>query len=56
MIALARTGIEKINSSEVMIIDQLNKVIFIKNIFLGFMNIIDIIKFNDLIIEDAPFK
>lgn len=45
VIALAKTGIEKISNKDVMIMDQLNKVMFINIMFFGFINIIDIIKF-----------
>lgn len=56
MIPLANTGIDKIISIDVTIIDQQYKVRLSKNILFEFMFIIEIVKFIDLIIDDNPFR
>ena len=56
MIPLAKTGTDKINKIEVIIIDQQNKLIQYKFRNLDFIIIRVIIKFIDLIIDDDPFK
>lgn len=55
VIPLARTGIDKINKIEVIIIDHENKFVQIIFIKLDFIKIKVIIKFNDLIIDEIPF-
>lgn len=56
VIPLASTGMDKINSIDVIIIDQqYNDKLFI-NILFEFIFIIEIVKFIDLKIDDIPFK
>ena len=54
VIPLANTGTDRFKRMEVIMMAQENKLIVIIFILLDFINIIDIIKFIDLIIDDKP--
>ena len=56
VIALVRIGNDIIRRIDVIKIDHINNVMFFIVFLFGFMFMIDLIKFIDLIIDDSPFR